>query len=594
MSGDFSDPPPESLEFAHLLQEHREELIDRCARHIIGMAEGTYAHIPFEEIRPRTAVGYEAFHRSFAEDPSSYAAFWEKLAQDRVRQGYAIKDVQDAISAVRHIVSEFIAENYAADPETMLTVIRLADDIHDSARMALSVVYITALEEAVAERKRAEEALAEEHYLLRTLLNTLPDHIYIKDTESRFVIGNIATARSVGATTPDEIVGKTDFDFHPQELAAQYYADEQAIIQSGQELTDHEEPAVDPSGDQRWFSSTKVPLRDRQGKIIGLVGMNRDITQHKQAEDKLRKAYDELERRVEERTAELSKANAILKEQIAERRQAEEALAQERDLLHTLMDNMPDFIFFKDAQSRFIRTNRAHAQIMGLTDPQEVVGKTDFDLFPQEDAQRFYDEEQQIMQSRQPVISRVWQIPTKEGDVIWVSETKVPLLDEAGQVVGLVGISRDITERKQAEEITHMQREIIEAQRRALWELSTPIVPVLEGVLVLPLVGGIDNRRAQQIMETLLEAIGHYQAAVVIIDITGVPMVDTEVANHILQVTRASALLGSECVLVGISPEVAQTIVSLGVDLSSIITQANLQSGIEYALKKTKWRMVKG
>jgi len=111
---------------------------------------------------------------------------------------------------------------------------------------------------------------------------------------------------------------------------------------------------------------------------------------------------------------------------------------------------------------------------------------------------------------------------------------------------------------------------------------------VLEGVLVLPLVGSIDTRRAQQVMEILLEAIGHYQAKVVIIDITGVPVVDTGVANHLLQMIRAAGLLGSECLLVGISPEVAQTIVSLGMDLSSVATQANLQSGIEYALKKNR------
>ncbi len=135
------------------------------------------------------------------------------------------------------------------------------------------------------------------------------------------------------------------------------------------------------------------------------------------------------------------------------------------------------------------------------------------------------------------------------------------------------------------EEQARLQQEIIETQRQALRELSTPIAPVLEGVLVLPLVGSIDSRRAQQVMEALLEAIGQHQAEAVIIDITGVPMVDTRVANHLLQVTRAARLLGAQCILVGISPEVAQTVVSLGVDLAGIITKADLRSGIEYALK---------
>jgi rsbT co-antagonist protein RsbR len=103
-------------------------------------------------------------------------------------------------------------------------------------------------------------------------------------------------------------------------------------------------------------------------------------------------------------------------------------------------------------------------------------------------------------------------------------------------------------------------------------------------VLVLPLVGQIDPRRASQIMETLLEGISAQVADVVIIDITGVPVVDTQVANYLIQAARAARLLGAKIVLVGIGPEIAQTIIQLGVDLSDITTRANLESGISYAL----------
>ena len=120
--------------------------------------------------------------------------------------------------------------------------------------------------------------------------------------------------------------------------------------------------------------------------------------------------------------------------------------------------------------------------------------------------------------------------------------------------------------------------------RAAVQELSTPIVPVYSGVLVLPLVGRIDNARAQGITEALLEAIAREQADLVIIDVTGIATMDTSVANHLLQTARAANLLGSRVVLVGISAEVAQTLVVLGVDLSSLITLSDLQSGIEYAL----------
>ncbi len=126
--------------------------------------------------------------------------------------------------------------------------------------------------------------------------------------------------------------------------------------------------------------------------------------------------------------------------------------------------------------------------------------------------------------------------------------------------------------------------EIISSQTYALAEVSSPIVPVYEGILVLPLIGSIDSMRAGQIMESLLESINSYSADVVILDITGVPVIDTGVANYLLQAARAARLLGSTVVLVGIGAEIAQTIVQLGIDLTGIITRANLQSGIEYAL----------
>jgi len=118
-------------------------------------------------------------------------------------------------------------------------------------------------------------------------------------------------------------------------------------------------------------------------------------------------------------------------------------------------------------------------------------------------------------------------------------------------------------------------------------EMSTPVIPVQQGVLVMPLVGVIDTARAQNILATLLAAIEKERARVVILDITGVPMVDTAVAQTLLQAARAARLLGTEPVLVGIRPQVAETIVSLGVDLADLVTKADLQSGVEYALRRS-------
>jgi rsbT co-antagonist protein RsbR len=130
------------------------------------------------------------------------------------------------------------------------------------------------------------------------------------------------------------------------------------------------------------------------------------------------------------------------------------------------------------------------------------------------------------------------------------------------------------------------QREEQDHLRSTIRELSTPIIPVYEGILVLPLVGAIDSRRATEITERLLEEIAAQQAEIVIIDITGVSLIDTSTANHLLMTTRAASLLGSRVVLVGMGAEIAQTIVQLGVELHGLITLADLQAGIAYALQR--------
>lgn len=140
--------------------------------------------------------------------------------------------------------------------------------------------------------------------------------------------------------------------------------------------------------------------------------------------------------------------------------------------------------------------------------------------------------------------------------------------------------------RRSVEVYLNAYEERMELQRRALAELSTPVVQVYENVLVLPLVGAIDTERARRVMEELLEGIMRYQAELVIIDITGVPVVDTAVANHLMQTIKSARLLGTQSILVGISSEIAQTLVHLQVDLTAVVTRSNLQAGIEYALEQ--------
>ncbi len=140
----------------------------------------------------------------------------------------------------------------------------------------------------------------------------------------------------------------------------------------------------------------------------------------------------------------------------SERKQMEEALTQERNLLQALIDNIPDSIYFKDDKNRFIRVNKARAEFSGTT-PENIIGKTDFDFFPQKQAKQALADDNRVRKSNRPLVDKVEKITHADGTEHWVSTTKIPRHNEKGEVIGTMGISRDITTRKQQEEnLTYM------------------------------------------------------------------------------------------------------------------------------------------
>ena len=147
--------------------------------------------------------------------------------------------------------------------------------------------FVTAISD-ITERKQAEEALAAERALLRTIVDILPALVYAKDTACRKILANHVDLEYMGASTEAEALGTTDFDFYPQDMAARFYARDQGIIQTGKPLIDYEHSIIKADGQQRWLLTSKVPLRDSAGQVIGLVGVGLDITERKQAEEEIR------------------------------------------------------------------------------------------------------------------------------------------------------------------------------------------------------------------------------------------------------------------------------------------------------------------
>jgi rsbT co-antagonist protein RsbR len=209
-----------------------------------------------------------------------------------------------------------------------------------------------------------------------------------------------------------------------------------------------------------------------------------------------------------------------------------------------------------------------------------------------EDRQRVAAEVMTILEKPLSIV-QVYRIRTKSGEERWVEDRKNSFF-ENGQFAGVDGILFDVTGRRQAEAaLKQAQEDLIAEQSRAIHDLSTPVLQVWKDILVLPLIGTVDTQRAQQIVEALLESIVQTRAQYAIIDITGVPVVDSSVANHALRAIAAARLVGAEVIMTGMSPVNAMTLVKMGVDVSGVMTMSSLRAGLELAIAKTGYKVVK-
>jgi len=262
------------------------------------------------------------------------------------------------------------------------------------------------LEQRVAARTKE---LAHEQFLLRTLLDNVPDSIYFKDAKGRFLRSSRAQAKRFGLSDTAEAIGKTDFDFFAREHAEEAFADEQQIIQTGQPLIAMEESSPLADGTERWVSTSKLPLRDADGDIVGTFGISREIT---------------------------------------ERKRAEASLAKERNMLLTLIDNLPDFVFIKDAKGRYVFDNTAHRAFMDVGTLDGIVGKTVFDFYPKELATPLHADDQGVLSGGTPVLNRQEHLTDRKGRKIPVVTSKIPYRDEQRKIVGLVCISHVLDKSK--------------------------------------------------------------------------------------------------------------------------------------------------
>lgn len=386
----------------------------------------------------------------------------------------------------------------------------------------------------VTEQVRARQELHRQAQILEQVRGS----VIVTNMEGIIISWNKASTHLYGYA-PEEMIGRPTVAFYPVEVRDRLFNELMRPVQEQGKL-EIETTGTNKAGQVFPIQLSLSLLRDDGGEPIGIISYSIDNSERKRQESELR-------------------------------------------IFKAMIENAPDGFALADMDGKLRYLNPAYYTTLGY-DEGELIGQP---------LTNHLDEAPNY-------IGNLVQQVTSEG--LWQGEltykhangTLVPGLgssfivyDAAGQPLGLCGIFRDITEQKRAgAERTALQEQVIEAQRAALRELSAPLLPFSNHAMILPLIGSVDTQRAQQIMETLLEGVAQHQADIVIVDITGVQVVDTQVANALIQTAQAVQLLGARVVLTGIGPAMAQTLIHLGADLSNIVTLGTLQSGIAYAMKQ--------
>jgi PAS domain S-box-containing protein len=422
---------------------------------------------------------------------------------------------------------------------------------------------VTALRARVDVLERSEGALREELQKTRRIVDRIPVLLYIYDlTQRRNVYANRDIAEMLdfspeeAAEMGPDILGALA---HPDDRDAMFTTHVQRLKEAAEgEVVMLMYRVRDAHGDERWLNSRHTVLeRDVDGNPLTILGTVKDITDLKRAEDELARMSEEMLRRAEE--------------------------------IHTLkafVSNARDGIALADKDGNFVYANAAFQELTGFG--EGIVGMAVLDAVHPDQAPRFTSE----------ILPALLQKGRWEGllehkrpdGTAWIGHLNgFTIASASGGTLQIAAIVRDVTAQLKAdEERAALQARLIEAQREALRELGTPLIPIADSVIAMPLIGAIDEDRAKRLLEVLLEGVASQRASAAIIDITGVKVVDAVVAETLVRAARAASLLGADVILTGIGPALAQALVDLGADLGGVVVRGTFQSGIAYALGRSQ------
>ncbi|WP_437632969.1 PAS domain S-box protein [Sorangium sp. So ce854] len=288
----------------------------------------------------------------------------------------------------------------------------------------------------------------------------------------------------------------------------------------------------------------------------------------------------------------LRRRNAELERELAEKRRVEIALRESEARYRGIVEDQTELIcrFRMDGTLTFV--NEVYCRYFGKA-REELVGHHFTPLVPEED-QRILDQQFAKLGPDCPIVHTEHRVVRPDGSTRWMRWTNRAPLGEGGPLAEFQAVGVDVTDRREAEdEVRRLNAELelrVAEKTRQLEEmvreLSAPLMPVADQVIAMPLIGVLDGARAAAALETLLHGVIAHDATTVVLDITGVAVIDAQVADALIRVAKAVRLLGAQVVLTGIQPRIAQTLVAQGVGMGGVVTLRTLKEGIAFALRR--------
>lgn len=425
---------------------------------------------------------------------------------------------------------------------------------------------VAQLEGSKKDRKRMEEDPRESEALFHRLLDNMPDVVFRWSLKNGLEYVS-PSVQAVTGYTPQELMGEDPMK------GLKLAKSKQKDINNKWTKSVKEEGAapfeeftfVRKDGSEGYLELRSVPVMDEKGNMVAAEGVIRDISQRKKMEKALRESEARFRR---------------------------------------LLDNMPDVVFRWDLQKGLEYVSPSVLAVTGYR-PDELMGGD-----PMTGLKLAASKRETITEEWRKSVTEEGAAPfeefsfvRKDGSEGYLELRSVPIMDDKGNLVAAEGLIRDVTQRKRMEEellrhrgqleqmvqertaeLTKAQ-EIVTRQAEEIIEISTPIIQLRRGILLAPLIGTLNSERAQQFTDRLLNRLVQTNSPVALVDITGVPTVDTQAAHYITRTISAVRLLGAQAILTGVGPALAITLVELGIDLSGVITRSALADGLEDAIK---------